>query len=284
MTEISASLVKALRESTGVGMMDCKKALAENNGDVEAAKEWLRKKGLSNANKKSDRATADGIIAAAATEKSVVLVELNSETDFVAKNDKFVALASDIANDALKSQAEVESLNSKFADAIVENIATLGENIKLARVGYLNVKEHGAVNFYIHNAVSGSCGKIGVAVALEADKAVPADKVQALARQIGMHIAAAKPEALDVAGLDQSKVENEKRILTEQAQASGKPAGVIEKMIEGRIAKFYQEVVLLEQSFVINPDQKVSQVVADLGKELGCNLQLTGYLRFALGS
>lgn len=284
MTEITAGLVKVLRESTGVGMMDCKKALSETNGDLEAAKELLRKKGLSNASKKSERATADGIIAAAATTKAVALIELNSETDFVAKNEKFVSLATDIANEALKSHIDLESLSAHFSETIVDSIATLGENIKLARVAYLNVKEHGAVNFYIHNAISGSCGKIGVAVALEADKTVPAEPVQALARQIGMHIAAAKPEALDVGSLDQSKVANEKRILTEQAQASGKPANVIEKMIEGRIKKFYEEVVLLEQSFVMNPDKKVSEVVSDLGKDLGCNLRLTGYLRFTLSA
>jgi elongation factor Ts len=284
MTEITASLVKALREATGVAMMDCKKALTETAGDIEAAKEWLRKKGLSNASKKSDRTTADGVVAAALSEKSVVLLELNSETDFVAKNEKFVALANTIANEALKSNLDIEALNSKFEQNIVENIATLGENIKLARVAHLNLKEHGAVNFYIHNAISSNCGKIGVAVAIESDKAVSLEPIQALARQIGMHIAAAKPEALDVASLDKSKVDNEKRILTEQAQSSGKPANVIEKMIEGRIRKFYEEVVLLEQSFVINPDKKVSEAIADLGKELGCNLKLTGYLRFALGA
>lgn len=222
MTEISASLVKALREVTGVGMMDCKKALSETAGDLEVAKEWLRKKGLSNANKKSDRVTGDGIIAAAATEKSVTLVELNSETDFVAKNEKFVALATDIANEALKSHADIQSLNLKFSEMILESIGTLGENIKLARVGSLTVKGEGLVNFYIHNAVSGCCGKIGAAVAIESDKVVPAEKIQILARQIGMHVAAAKPEALDINSLDQSKVDNEKRILTEQAQASGK--------------------------------------------------------------
>lgn len=284
MTEITASLVKALREATGVAMMDCKKALTETAGDIEAAKEWLRKKGLSNASKKSDRTTADGVVAAALGEKSVALLELNSETDFVAKNEKFVALANTIANEALKSHLDIEALNSKFEQSIVENIATLGENIKLARVAYLNIKGHGAVNFYIHNAISGNCGKIGVAVAIESDKEVPTEPIEALAKQIGMHIAATKPEALDIASLDQSKVENEKRILTEQAQGSGKPANVIEKMIEGRIRKFYEEVVLLEQSFVINPDKKVSEVVADLGKELGCNVKLTGYLRFALGA
>ena len=284
MTEITAGLVKILRESTGVGMMDCKKALSETNGDLEAAKELLRKKGLSNASKKSERATADGIIAAAATTKAVALIELNSETDFVAKNEKFVALASDIATEALKSHIDLESLSGHFSETIVDSIATLGENIKLARVAYLNVKEHGAVNFYIHNAVSTSCGKIGVAVALEADKAVPIEPVKALAKQIGMHIAAAKPEALDIGSLDQSKVANEKRILTEQAEASGKPANVIEKMIEGRIKKFYEEVVLLEQSFVINPDKKVAEAVIDLGKDLGCHLKLTGYLRFALSA
>ena len=191
---------------------------------------------------------------------------------------------SDIANEALKSHIDLDSLSAKFSNTIIDNIATLGENIKLARVAYLNVKEHGAVNFYIHNQVSGSCGKIGVAVALEADKAVPVEAVQILAKQIGMHIAASKPEALDVVSLDQAKVANEKRILTEQAQASGKPANVIEKMIEGRIQKFYEEVVLLEQPFVINPDKKVAEAVADLGKNLGCNLKLTGYLRFTLSS
>ena len=284
MTEITAGLVKVLRESTGVGMMDCKKALSDTNGDLEAAKELLRKKGLSNASKKSERATADGIIAAAATTKAVALIELNSETDFVAKNEKFVALASDIATEALKSHIDLVSLNAQFTETIVNSIATLGENIKLARVAYLNVQEHGAVNFYIHNAVSTSCGKIGVAVALEADKAVPTEPLKALARQIGMHIAATKPEALDIGSLDQSKIANERRILTEQAEASGKPANVIEKMIEGRIKKFYEEVVLLEQSFVINPDKKVAEAVADLGKDLGCHLRLTGYLRFALSA
>lgn len=294
MTEISASLVKSLRDSTGVGMMDCKKALAETKGDLEAAKEWLRKKGLSNASKKSDRVTSEGVIASAMDEKNVVLIELNSETDFVAKNEKFVALADSIACEALSSKSDVATLqNSKLSnglsvvDAIAENIATLGENMRLARVGYLSVQNHGAVNFYIHNAVekSSSCGKIGVAIAIESDKEISdKSKVQALAKQIGMHIAATKPESLDVESLDQAHVENEKRILTEQARASGKPENVIEKMIEGRIRKFYEEVVLLEQAFVINPDKKVSEVVSDLSKELGCQLKLSGYLRFGLGS
>lgn len=292
MTEISASLVKALRESTGVGMMDCKKALTESSGDLEAAKAWLRKKGLSNASKKSDRATADGIIASAADEKTVVLVELNSETDFVAKNTAFTTLANEIANEALKSKANIESLNKQqlphgatIADAIVESIATLGENIKLARVEYLTLPGNGVVQFYIHNAITPSCGKIGVAVMIESDKPLSqAKKVQDLAKQIGMHIAATTPESLDITSLDQAKIEKEKSILTEQAQTSGKPENVIQKMIEGRIRKFYEEVVLLEQPFVINPDKKVSEVITDLGKEIGCALKLTGYLRFALGA
>jgi elongation factor Ts len=294
MTEINASLVKALRDSTGVGMMDCKKALTETNGDVEAAKEWLRKKGISNASKKSDRVTSEGVIAIAINDKGAAVVELNSETDFVAKNSKFIALADAIASEALKTNADVESLqNAKLSDgvavsdAIAENIATLGENMRLARVGYLSLPSHGVISFYVHNAIenSTSCGKIGVAVMIESDKEIgDKSKVQNLAKQIGMHIAATKPEALDVASLDQSHVEKEKSILTEQARASGKPENVIEKMIEGRLRKFYEEVVLLEQSFVINPDKKVSDVISDLGKELGCSLKLSGYLRFALGA
>lgn len=294
MKEISASLVKALRESTSVGMMDCKKALTETNGDIEAAKEWLRKKGLSNAFKKSDRATADGVIVAGLNSQTVVLAELNSETDFLAKNEKFIMLANEIAAEALKTQADVNVLlghklpnGVMISDAIAENIATLGENIKLTRIKYLSLTGSGIVQYYIHNTVGGSatCGKIGVAVKIDSDKPISdSSKVESLAKQIGMHIAATNPESLDIASLDQNRIEKEKSILTEQAKASGKPDNVIEKMIEGRIRKFYEEVVLLEQAFVINPDKKVSEVILDLGKELGCNLKLSGYLRFTLGS
>jgi len=300
MTEISASLVKSLRESTGVGMMDCKKALTETNGDIELAKEWLRKKGLSNASKKSDRVTSEGVISVAMNDNCVALIALNSETDFVAKNEKFIDLANDIAKEAINnnliSKSDVTEVDFQAAlndsklpngkvisDAIAESIATLGENIKLTRAGYLKVKDHGVVQFYIHNAIanSTSCGKIGVGIMIESDKEISdKSKVQALAKQIGMHIAATKPESLDISNLDKARVEKEIAILTEQARASGKPENVIEKMIEGRVRKFYEEVVLLEQSFVINPDKKVSEVVSDLGKEIGCTLKLSGYLRF----
>ena len=295
MIEISASLVKTLRESTGVGMMDCKKALIETNGDIELAKEWLRKKGLSNASKKSDRITSEGVISIAMDDKRVSLIALNSETDFVAKNDKFIALADNIAKAALsrheKTEIELQTAlnNSKLpsgvliSDAIAENIATLGENIKLTRAAYLQLPNHGVVQFYIHNAVANSttCGKIGVGIMIESDKEISdKSKVQTLAKQIGMHIAATKPESLDIDSLDKARVEKEISILTDQARASGKPENVIEKMIEGRVRKFYEEVILLEQSFVINPDKKVSEVIADLGKEIGCTLKLSGYLRF----
>lgn len=294
MTEINASLVKALREATGVGMMDCKKALTETNGDIEAAKEWLRKKGLSNANKKSDRVTDDGVVAIAMNDSSVAMLVLSSETDFVAKNDKFIELANEIASVALAAKCDENELLARqigrgvtVSEAITENISTLGENIRLTKTGYLQLKNHGAVQFYIHNSVGGSstCGKIGVGVMIESDKEISdMSQVQSLAKQIGMHIAATKPESLDIASLNSNNIEKEKQILTEQAKASGKPDAVIEKMIEGRMRKFYEEVVLLEQPFVMNPDKKISEVVTDLGKELGCNLKLSGYLRFALSS
>ena len=285
MTQVNAALVKTLRELTGVGMMDCKKALSENNGDVELAKEWLRKQGLSKASKKSDRVTAEGVVAVSTSGNDLAVVVLNSETDFVAKNEKFVALAETIAAEAVKTKVDVESLKSESVQsAISENIATLGENINLSKVAYLSCGDNGLVQFYVHNALSSNCGKIISAVAIESDKKVDdQEKLATVAKQICMHIAAARPESLDVASLDQNKVEKEKNILSEEARASGKPEAVIAKMIEGRMSKFYGEVVLLEQAFVVNPDQKVSQVISELGKTLGCELRVSSFLRLAVG-
>lgn len=292
MSEISAALVKTLREATGVGIMECKAALSANNGDVELAKEWLRKKGLSSAGKKSDRVTSEGVIALSESNNSLALVELNSETDFVAKNEKFVQLAETIADEAVKNNYSIEEFQSAklsngtpLSDAISENIATLGENIKLSKIARISCKENGIVQFYVHNALSSKCGKIGVGIAIESDNKIEdQEAVKNLAKQICMHIAATKPESLDVNSLDPQKVQKEKDILSEQARASGKPENVIEKMIEGRMRKFYEEVVLLEQPFVMNPDKKVSAIVDELGKSLGCNLSISSFIRLVVGA
>jgi len=291
MTEITAQLVKELRELTGVGMMDCKKALAETQGNFEEAKELLRKKGLSRASQKSDRTTSEGVIALASGDKNLVMIELSCETDFVAKSDQFTSSAESIAKKALEKKLPLEELlseniqpNQTITDAITEKIAQLGENIKLSKVEYLQLEGEGLVEYYLHNSFTPTSGKIAVGLVIKSDKPLPnREKVSTLAKQIAMHIAAMKPEALSIAELDPTKVEKEKSLLTEQARSSGKPEAVIEKMIEGRIRKFYEEVVLLEQSFVVNPDKKVSEVLTDLSKELGCNLELVRYKRLAVG-
>lgn len=287
MTEITASLVQSLRIKTGVGMMDCKKALTEANGDLELACDLLRKKGLSKAHNKNDRVTYEGVIAFAINDHNVALVELQSETDFVAKNEKFVNLATEIADIAVKTLATTELLTASIlpngkviSDAINENIMVLGENIRLGKVGYLSVKK-GIVQSYIHNAISNRCGKIGVAIAIESDTDI-IDKtaLNELAKQISMHIAATNPESLNIESLDPIRIEKEKTICAEQAKASGKPEAVIEKMIEGRMRKFYDEVVLEEQPCIMVPDKKIK----DLVKELGGQLKIVGYLRFSVNN
>ncbi|MCE3006530.1 MAG: translation elongation factor Ts [Rickettsiales bacterium] len=284
---MSTQLIKDLRERSGAGMMDCKKALDAVGADMEKAIDWLRKKGLASAAKKSGRIASEGLIAVATSGNAAAIIELNSETDFVARNDQFQALAEDVAKQALNSANDVEKLKTlktssgkTVGEAITAAIATIGENMNLRRTETLSVKQ-GVVATYIHNAVKSGLGKIGVLVALEssADKT----KLEALGKQIAMHVAAAKPEALNREGVDASKLDRERGVLREQALASGKPAEVVEKMIEGRIRKYYEEVVLLDQLFVIDGKTKISDVVAAASKEAGAPITLVGYVRFGLG-
>jgi len=288
MAEITASQVKELREKTGAGMLDCKKALVESGADIEAAVDWLRKKGLSAAAKKSGRVAAEGLIAVAAEGTKAVVVELNAETDFVARNEQFQALAENIANVALATgKDDVETLKSAaypgggtVQDAVTSAIATIGENMTLRRAALLSVK-NGFIATYIHSAIRDGLGKIGVLVAVETTSTDA--KVKELGKQIAMHVAAAKPDALTREGVDASKLEREKSVLKDQAIASGKPAEIAEKMVEGRIRKFYEEVVLLEQLFVMDGKSKVSDVVAEVSKEVGAPIAITGYTLFVLG-
>jgi len=289
MAEITAGLVKELRERSGVGMMDCKKALTENNGDMEAAMDWLRTKGLSKAAKKADRVAAEGLVAAALRTDGAgmtgALVEFNAETDFVSRNEKFQDAARQLATAAL-DVSDVETLGAAKVeggtaqDMITNLIATIGENMVARRMARLQVSE-GAVAAYIHNATAPNLGRIGVLVAVEG--AGDQSKLQELGRKVAMHVAATQPLSLSTDDLDPEAVERERAIFAEQAAQSGKPEGVIEKMVEGRIRKFYEEVVLLKQAFVMNPDQTVEQMVADAGKELGAPAKVVGFVRLALG-
>ncbi len=291
MAEITAQLVKDLRESSGAGMMDCKKALVEAGGDMDAATELLRKKGLSKADKKSGRAAAEGLVAGKLSDdgKTGVLVELNAETDFVAKNDTFQSAAREIANVALTGGEGVDAISAAktskgetVGDLVVGMIATIGENMRLRRSARLTVGA-GAVSLYLHNAAGEGVGRLGVLVALEGagDQAVLKD----VGRKIAMHVAGTPmpPLALSPDDLDPAAVEKERKFLTEQALESGKPLGVVEKMIEGRIRKWQEEVVLLKQPFVMNPDQTIEQLVAETAKALGSPVSVKGFVRFALG-
>lgn len=284
---ISASAVKDLREMTGAGMMDCKKALTETNGNMEEAVDWLRKKGLASAAKKAGRVAAEGLVAIAVGDKSAALVEVNTETDFAAKNEKFMAFANQAATAALGTKSDIEALkNAKHAsgktqaEALTELVASIGENMNIRRTAVLSVSQ-GAVAAYMHSASAPNLGRIGVLVALESS--APADQLAAFGKQIAMHIAAAKPEALSRDQVDSSSLERERAVLTEQAKASGKPDNVIEKMVEGRINKFYEESVLLEQQYVITGEGTVQQAIDAKAKELGAPIKLTAFTRFALG-
>lgn len=288
MTVISANLVKDLREKTGAGMMDCKKALVEAKGDFEVAVDWLRKKGLSQAAKKADRVAAEGLVAAFTSGKKGSVLELNSETDFVSKNDKFQTLAANLVKDFFNSNSDFNKFadsnysasGKKVSEVVIEHIAVIGENMSLRRAASLEVA-NGAVVSYIHNQVVPGLGKIAVLVALESS--APADKLQTLGKQLAMHIAATKPESLSVSDLDQTLVQKERDILTDQAKGSGKPEAVIAKMVEGRLSKFYEQVVLLEQLFVMDGKTKISQVVEEAAKEAGAPITVKGFVRFALG-
>jgi elongation factor Ts len=282
MAEITALLVRDLRDKTGAGMMDCKKALVENDGDMEAAIDWLRKKGLSAAAKKSGRVAAEGLVGVATGPQVGGMVEVNAETDFIARNESFQHFVSELAGLVLGIGDDVEKLkhatfpgtSHSVQDQLTHLIATIGENMTIRRAKRLTVSS-GAVATYIHNAVAPGLGKIGVLVALEGSSEI--NVLEQLGRQIGMHVAATKPEALDASSVDPSALERERRVLTEQAQASGKPPAVIEKMVEGRIRKYYEEVVLLEQVWVHDGETRVKEVV----KKAGGNL--TGFQRFVLG-
>ncbi|MEH0072807.1 translation elongation factor Ts [Pannonibacter sp. Pt2-lr] len=285
---ITAGMVKDLREKTGAGMMDCKAALTETNGDMEAAIDWLRAKGLAKAAKKAGRVAAEGLVGVASKGTTAAVIELNSETDFVARNDGFQALVRDVASVALSAGGDVEAISAagypgsdKSVDASIKDaIATIGENMTLRRAAVLSVND-GVVSTYVHSAISDGLGKIGVLVALES--AGDKDKLNALGRQIAMHIAATSPLSLNVDQLDPAVVERERAVFIEQARESGKPDNIIEKMVEGRIRKFYEEVTLVKQAFVIDPDKTVEQAVEALGKELGTAVTLSGFVRFALG-
>jgi elongation factor Ts len=292
MAEITAALVKELREKSGVGMMDCKKALAENNGDIEASIDWLRAKGLSKAAKKADRVAAEGLIAVAVKNTGAgmagAVVELNAETDFVARNELFQNAARKAAQAALSTLGSVEdiiahSLDGESVGGTITNlIATIGENMQLRRAASFEVSQ-GAVAAYVHNKAEGASdlGRMGVLVAIEG--AGDQGALQELGRKIGMHVAATNPLSLSADDLDPAAIERERAIFSEQAAQSGKPPAVVEKMVEGRIRKFLEEVVLLKQAFVMNPDQTVEQLVAETAKQLGSPVTVKGFVRLALG-
>lgn len=287
MTEITASLVKELREKSGAGMMDCKKALAENNGDVEAAMDYLRKKGLASAAKKSGRAAAEGLVSVATAGTVGIVLELNAETDFVSRNDQFQAFLGQVTDLALKDKMttvdalKAATLNGKTVEAgLTDLIASIGEHMALRRLQSLQVSQ-GVVTTYVHNALVPNRGKIGVLVALESSGSV--DKLGALGRQLAMHIAAARPEALDIAGLAPDVVARERAIHADKAKASGKAAEFIDKMVDGSMRKYYEQVVLQEQVFIIDGATKISAVIANAAKELGTDVKLTGYVRYELG-
>ena len=285
---ISAAQVKELRELTGAGMMDCKAALTETNGNMEEAVDWLRKKGISKADKKASRTAAEGLIGADAGLREAVLVEVNSETDFVARNDGFQEIVRNVAKVALAFGGDQQKVadekypgsDKTVTEAIKDAIGTIGENISFRRSAKLSVPQ-GAVATYVHNAVADNLGKLGVLVAIET--AGDAHKAGAFARQVAMHVAATNPMSLDIDALDPAAIEREKAIFSDQARQSGKPENIIEKMVEGRLRKFYEEVVLLKQAFVINPDVTVEQALKDAEKEIGAPAKITAFVRFALG-
>jgi elongation factor Ts len=287
MAEITAASVKELRERTGAGMMDCKKALAENNGDMEASVDWLRAKGLAAAAKKAGRTAAEGLVGVAVEGTKGAVIEVNSETDFVAKNDQFQEFVRNVAALALQANGNVEALKSAayptggtVEEKLTDNIATIGENQSLRRAALLEVSE-GAVVSYVHNAVAPGMGKIGVLVALES--AASAETLTALGKQIAMHIAAANPLALTAEDLDPALIERERSIAIEKAKESGKPDNIVEKMVEGAMAKFRKENALLSQLFVIDNKTPVADVVAQAGKDAGSPIVLKAFQRFQLG-
>ncbi|CAL7963133.1 Elongation factor Ts [Alphaproteobacteria bacterium] len=286
---INANTVKELRDITGVGIMDCKRALAACNGDVEASVAWLRKHGLNNVGQKAGRTTAEGVIVIRNNGTQAVIVELNAETDFVAKNEKFVELAGNIAEAAQYFNGSPEEFKNselngqKVSDVITQHVMIMGENINLNRITHVKLTNSGIIANYTHNMVGNDndIGKIGVLVVIEST--ADQDILQGLGKQLAMHIAAIKPEALTIEKLDKALVEKEKEIFVEQCSKSGKSPELIEKMIDGRIRKFYEEVVLLEQPFVLDSKNKVRQILENIGREVGHTVKIVEFVRFALG-
>jgi elongation factor Ts len=288
MAEITAALVKELREKSGAGMMDCKKALIENDGDVEAAIDWLRAKGIAKADKKSGRTAAEGLIGINGNGTSAVVVEVNSETDFVARNDAFQDLVRGVASVAIGTDGSVDAIGAAMypasgktvTDTIKDAIAHIGENMTLRRAVKLSV-EDGVVATYVHNAASEGLGKLGVLVALKSTG--NKDVLSAIGRQVAMHIAATNPLAIRSEEVDAAVAERERNVFIEQSRASGKPDAIIEKMVEGRMRKFFEEVALLSQAFVINPDLTVGDAIKAAEKDAGAPIEVTGMARLLLG-
>ena len=285
---ISASQVKELREKTGAGMMDCKKALQENNGDMEAAVDWLRTKGIAKADKKSGRTAAEGLVGVAVEGNRAVAVEINSETDFVARNEAFQDLVRGVAGVALGTDGTIDAIaaanfpqtGKSVADSITDAVATIGENMHLRRAAMISV-DNGVVATYVHNSVAAGLGKLGVLVGLESTGDAAA--LNAIGKQIAMHVAATNPLAVTSADVDAEVAERERAIFSEQARESGKPDNIIEKMVEGRMCKFFEEVALMSQSFVINPDLTVEAALKEAEASVGAPIKVVGSARIQLG-
>ena len=287
MADITAALVKELRETSGAGMMDCKRALTETDGNMESAVDWLRKKGLAAAAKKSGRVAAEGLVALATDGAKGVMIELNSETDFVARNPEFQSFVGNIARAALsqdgdfdKTAASAMDGGKSVQDSVTEMVGTIGENLSLRRSVGLSVGA-GVVASYVHGAIAPNMGKIGVLVALESTG--DAGKLTEFGKQLAMHVAAANPQWVSQDEVDTSAVDREREVLAEQARASGKPEEIVQKMVEGRLRKYYEEVCLLDQVFVIDGESKVSKAVEALASDAGAPVKVAGFVRFQLG-
>jgi elongation factor Ts len=286
MANISAGMVKELREKTGAGMMDCKSALSESGGDLEAAVDWLRKKGLAKAAKKAGRIAAEGLIGVAVAQNKGVVVEVNSETDFVARNDLFQGLVKMIADVALDAGADVDKIlaarvgDRTLADAIAETVGKVGENMTLRRAAGLTVQS-GIVANYVHSSVTDGLGRIGVIVALESTGKT--DELKAIGRQVAMHVASANPQAIEPAALDAAIITREKNVLAEKARAQGKPAAVVDKIVESGLKTFYKEVCLLDQPFIFDDKKSVAQALKESEARAGAPIKIGGFVRFALG-
>jgi elongation factor Ts len=285
-TNVSASMVKELREQTGAGMMDCKAALSETGGNLEAAVDWLRKKGLSKAAKKAGRVAAEGLVGLAVTPSKGIVVEVNSETDFVARNDLFQGLVKMIASAALDAGSSVDKILAAktgkitISEAIADTIAKVGENMTLRRAAALSVNK-GVIGSYVHNSVADGLGRIGVIVALES--AGDVDELKSFGRMVAMHVASANPQAIDPSGLDAAAIERERAVLADKAKAQGKPANVVEKIVESGLKTFYKEVCLVDQGFIFDDKKSVAQALKEAEAKAGAPIKIAGFVRFALG-